>query len=201
MNRAQTRLQNSRSKRHNYGFKPHQIRAASRISEQAYICRYMEDGWPDLEEFFGFRGFVDPRKQVDYYNLALALPHRWQAVAIVFLRDNWGKRYRHFGLAKTSQAFKGIGEGITPLINAVADRLEADLNSNHIYGRAVVFSPYSERFNSLIPVLRREKQRLRLTDDDINKVAEEESYESIKITIPVEQRTIEDEIAELLPLA
>lgn len=183
------------------GFTPRQLKTAGRISQQVYICRYMEDGWPDLEEFYGFRTFVDPRHRVDYYNLALGLPHRWQAVAIVYLRDHWGKRYRHFGLAKTSQSFKGIGEGITPLINAVADRLESELNTKHIYGRAVVFSPYSEQFNSLIPVLRREKERLRLTDDDIDKVAVEESYESIKITIPVESQSVDDEIANLLALA
>lgn len=161
----------------------------------------MENGWPDLEEFLGFRGFVDPKHQADYYNLALGLPHRWQAVAIIYLKDNWGKRYRHFGLAKTNQAFKGIGDGICPLINAVADRLESTLNSKHIYGRAVVLSPLSERFDSLIPVLRKEKERLRLTEDDIDKIAEEESYESIKITIPVDELSVDDEIAELLALA
>jgi hypothetical protein len=161
----------------------------------------MENGWDDLEEFFGFRGFIDPKHQVDYYNLALALPQRWQAIAIVYLCDNWGNRYRSFGVAKTRQQFKGIGEGISPLINQIADQIEAGLNKKHIYGRAVVFSPYSDEFNSLVPILRREKARLRLFGEDIDQIAEEEHYQTTTITIPTESASLDDEIAQIISLA
>lgn len=197
MNRKQRKAQEKMASKKTPGFTRQQLTAAGRIAQQAYIGRYMEDGWPDLDEFYGFRGFIDPKHRVDYYNLALGLPQRWQAVAIVYLKDHWGKPYKSFGIAKTNQRFKGIGEGITPLINAVADRLEADLNAKHIYARAVLFSPYTDSFNSLIPILRREKARLRLCDEDIDQIAEEEAYDSLKISVG-EDLSVEDQIAELL---
>lgn len=200
MNRKQRKAKDKQAKSKKPGFTRRQLTSAGRIAQQAYICRYMENGWVDLEEFYGFRGFIDPAKRVDYYNLALALPQRWQAVAIVYLRDNWGKLYRSFGLCKTSQRFKGIGEGITPLINAVADQLEAGLNQKHIYGRAVVFSPYSDSFDSLIPILRREKERLRLTDQDIESIEKEEAYETMQLKMP-DPVSVEDEISHLLSIA
>ena len=201
MNRKQRKANAKQAASKKPGYTRRQLTSAGRIAQQAYIGRYMENGWPDLEEFYGFRGFIDPAHRVDYYNLALALPQRWQAVAIIYLKDNWGKLYRSFGLCRTSQKFKGIGEGISPLINAVADQLEAELNPKHIYGRAVLFSPYSESFNSLIPILRRERAKLRLTDEDIDSIEKEEAYSTLKINLPDEQSSTEDEISHLLSIA
>lgn len=197
MNRRQRKAAEKQLTAASPGFTKQQLKNASRIAKQVYIWRYAEDNSPDLEEGYGFRGVVKRMHQHQYHNLALALPMRWQAVAIIYLKDNWGKYYREFSFAITNQAFKGIGQGISPLINLIAERAEKQLNTKHIYARAVMFSPYSEEFSSLIPLLKREMDNLKLVESDIEALAQEEAYTKTSLCLQ-EKYDVDDEIAKLL---
>lgn len=172
MNRAQRRKAEAPRRQMNNA-----LRWRSTIySEQMYLWRYCENHWWRMSSGWGFRCPVPANLRDEAHNLGIMVPMQWQAISITYLKDNSGKRYRQFGFAKTAQRFKGISEGICPLLNAALQEAEASLNPKHIYGRAMVFAPWTRKHSSLLPVLKLRQKELRLTDADLEelKQAEEE---------------------------
>lgn len=173
-------------------------RRASRRAEQLYVWRYCENHWWRMSTGWGFRGFIPEDQKAEAHNLALALPMRWQAISITYLEDHFGRRYRQFGFARTNQAFRGIKQGIVPLLNQCLEEAESNLNARHIYGRGMVFSPLTKHFDDLLPILKLRQERLRLTDRDLVEIGKHEEKErSRQIFIPGHD-DLDSQIAEMM---
>lgn len=197
MNRAQRRAQ---AKQKGPRLNPAQKARVAAYARQLFVWRYCENHFWKMTTGWSYRGIVPEGLKDEAHNLALVMDLRWQAISITYLRDQWGKEYRQFGLARTDRTFKGYKQGICPLLDECLATAEEGVNSKHIYGRAMVFSPFSEGFNSLIPVLALKKEQLRLTDQDLYEVAKAEvdAHEQAKqIHIP-DPYDIDGQIAALL---
>lgn len=164
MNRAQRR---AATKHKGPRLNPAQKARVTAYARQLYVWRYCENRFWRLTEGWGYRGIVPEALKDEAHNLALVLDLRWQAVSITYLEDAWGKRYKQFGLARTTATFKGYKQGICPLLDETLAEAERGVNPKHIYGRGMVFAPWCEGLNSLLPVLALKREALRLTDDDL----------------------------------
>lgn len=197
MNRAQRRAQ---SKQQGPRLSPAQRRRLVSYAKQLFVWRYCENHWWRMTQGWSYRGIVPEKLKDEAHNFALVLDLRWQAISITYLRDNWGKEYRQFGFARTASTFKGYRQGICPLLDETLATAEDGVNPKHIYGRAMVFSPWSEGLDSLVPILSLKKDQLRLTDADIEAIREEEAAahgRSKQIYVP-DPYDIDSRIAALL---
>jgi hypothetical protein len=197
VNRAQRRAaQKQRAPR----LSPVQKRRAAAYARQLFVWRYCENSWWRMSTGWSYRGIVPAAMKEEAHNLALVMDLRWQAVSITYLQDQWGKEYRQFGFARTQGTFKGYKQGICPLLDECLASAEEGLNAKHIYARGMVFAPYSEGFDSLLPVLSLKREQLRLTDQDLAAIGEEEAAaqgRSRQIHIP-DPFDLDARIAQLL---
>lgn len=183
-------------------------RRAARFSSQLYIWRYCENHWWQMSEGFGFRTPMPPRQQANAHNLALYSRNHWHVYSITYLRDAGGRRYREFSYHRTKAQITGAHDGVAFLMGKALEAGEANLNAKHIYGRAMVFGPWTSKYPSLVPILRMKMKQLRLTEDDIAAMAEHEKEQSMTRSIALPERPeppappeidIDAQIAALLP--
>lgn len=199
MNRAQRRAQ----KKQRRISTPREQKNAQRIINQLYIARYCENHWWKMTVDWGFRGIVEEHKKAHAHNLALELPLHWHAISITYLMDPWGKRYKVFGFARSNQTLKGFREGICPLLEQALEEAEENINSRQIYGRGMVFAPWSRGYDTLLPILRLKRDMLRLDDNDLEELAQAEAEwaetpAEVKQVFLPDMTDIDDQIAELL---
>jgi len=199
MNRAQRRA-NQKPRRRNGS---REIEHAKKIINQLYVFRYCENHWWRMTAGWGFRGVVPEHKKAMAHNLALELPLHWHAISVTYLMDPWGKRYKVFGFARSNQTFQGFRKGICPLLEQALEEAESNINSRQIYGRAMVFAPWSRSFDTLLPILKLKKAQLRLTDGDLEELAQAEKEwaeapAEVKQVFLPDLTDIDDQIAELM---
>jgi len=199
VNRAQRRAQEKKKRIST----PREQKNAQRIINQLFIWRYMEDHWWRMTTGWGFRGIVEDHKKAHAHNLALELPLHWHAISITYLMDPWGKRYKVFGFARSNQTLRGFREGICPLLEEALTEAEDNINSRQIYGRGMVFAPWSRSFDTLLPILRLKREQLRLDDNDLEELARAEAEwaetpAEVKQVFLPDMTDIDDQIAALM---
>ena len=187
---------------------PEEQRRAGRFSSQLFVWRYWETHWWMMSEGFEFRGLVPAKQQAAAHNLALYARNHWHVYSITYLRDANGKLYREFSYHRTQAQITGSHDGVSFLMKEAMNAGEANLNPKHIYGRAMVFAPWTKAYPSLVPILKRKKDQLRLTDEDVAAMAEHEKEVSMVRSLPLPERPeppapveidIDEQIAALLP--
>lgn len=180
---------------------PAEQKRAGRFASQLFVWRYCENHWWRMSEGWEFRGLVPPKTQPAAHNLALFSRQHWHVYSITYLKDNNGKLYREFCYHQTKQRIVGSHDGVHFLMKEAMEAAESGLNSKHIYGRAMVFAPWSKAYPSLLPILRRKKAQLRLTDADLEALEADEkspSKSQTKLLDMSKYVDLDDKIAALL---
>lgn len=179
---------------------------AARFSDQLFIWRYCENHWWQMSEGFEFRGLVPPDKRAAAHNLTLYSRNHWHVFSITYLKDGNGRLYREFSYHRTTQQITGAHDGVAFLMKKALDAGESGVNPKHIYGRAMVFAPWTKKYPSLVPLLNRKKDQLRLFASDIEAMAEYETEENSarmqRVALPPRKPDplLDQQIAALLKL-
>lgn len=155
---------------------------------------YRRGTWEDKSDRYGFLAPVPMAKRGETVRLANLAPQHWQILCIVYFRDPWGKEYREHAWVRTNQRLAAWlpmtdeqGEPIrdengdvlyedqlSPLIEPTLRAAEDGGNARQIIDRAVVLRPWSKAWPSIAPTLRRLREPLELSEEEIQALTLEE---------------------------
>lgn len=173
------------------------FKRARRAAESLYFLRLAKDGdegvlWQD------YRGPIPPKDMRAAEIQLKYTPCFWHVVGIVYFRDPWGKEYRRWGFAKTNDTIKLADRTLEPVLSAALQIAEKDANTNQRVGQGFIIAPWNKRHPSLVPLIRKHKKDLQLTEEDILGI--EDYLESGFETYEVEETPVDvdEAIAELL---
>ena len=172
------------------------FKKARRAAESLYYLRLAKDG----DEGVLWQNYRGPIPPVDSKAAELQLYHTpclWHVVGIVYFRDPWGKEYRSWGFAKTNDHIKLKDRTLEPVLSSALQIAEQGTNLNQRIGQGFIMAPWNKRHPSLVPLIRKHKKDLQLTEEDILGI--EDYLESGFGTYEVEETPVDvdDAIAAL----
>ncbi|MFG6159678.1 hypothetical protein ACGTNG_12800 [Halomonas sp. 1390] len=135
----------------------------------------------------GFLAPVPADKQNAVLGMAERSPQLWEVLCIVYCRARDGSQYRELADSRAHQRIAAwrartddqgqvirdedgrpeFEDQLLPIIQQTLETAEASCNPNHIFDRAVIMRPWSPNWPSMLPVLRRLRHELDLTDEEI----------------------------------
>lgn len=124
----------------------------------------------------------------------------WHCLTITYCRDQWGKGYLSPGYAKTNDRVMLAYDSLEPLMRASLEESELNMNTRHIYARAVLVSPRSPDNHDIVKLIKAQKENLRLTDSDLVEIEKfvEESEKVYYDTEHVPNLDLDEQIAKLM---
>lgn len=142
------------------------FKRARRMVESLYFTRVNEGNVQGpLKQHF--RGLIPPTDA----NAALFQLQRtaclWHCVSISYFQDNWGKKYRRWGFAKTTDHLKIIQQPLDPVLRAAQDEAERNMNIKHLYARSYIIAPWNKQHPDIFPLVKKHANELSLTEEDL----------------------------------
>ncbi|MBW5800638.1 hypothetical protein [Halomonas elongata] len=171
---------------------------SQRAVSTVYVYRrgsWEQGGDDDPGDRYGFLAPVHPSKRPTVLRMAHLAPQHWEITCIVYCRAQDGSEYRETAAVRTSQKFAAwlerrdesgkivrddsgqpvFDDQLSPIIRDTMEAAEAGCNPNHIVDRGVILRPWSRNWPSVIPVLKRLRDELDLTDSEIEEFQEWEA--------------------------
>ncbi|WP_043530410.1 hypothetical protein [Litchfieldella xinjiangensis] len=148
---------------------------------------YRRGSWDSEIDRHGFLAPVDSAKHMAILRMANLAPQHWEVLCIVYCRAQDGSEYREFASGRTNQRIAAwrhrrddsgklmldeeggplMEDQLLSIIRETLEAAESGCNPNHIIDRAVIMRPWSANWPSMLPVLRRLRTELDLTNDDL----------------------------------
>lgn len=161
----------------------------NRLAEQYINIRYCETAKDSkMDEWVGWLTTINPSDASDAEYAALLRPMRWQVVAVTICKSPLdGKEYHLISYGRTVQTLVAWREGISPLVRKVIMDSEKTMNGKHCVARSTLFTPINSGNRHIADIVRSQKKRLRLTDDDIEAIRTLADQDTDDLTMKIEQ--------------